>query len=155
MSFTSNEARLRLLARSGNQLDLVGETLKVMLVQSTYTPDRDHQFVDAITGGTSKELSGTGYVAGFAGSGRKTLASKALAKDDSNDLAKLSAADLTWTAINAGTIRYAVVIREGTTDADSLIIAVIDVNATAGYLTDGNDFLLKWPSNGVLKFTAP
>lgn len=149
MSLTYNSARLKVWDRS---IDVIADTLKVVLATSAYTPDKDHEFVSSAS---AAELSGTGYVGGFGGSGRKTLASKALAKDNTLDIAKLTAADLTWTAINAGTIRYAIVIKEITNDAASLLIACIDINPTSGYTTDGNDWKLAWPATGVLKSSSP
>jgi len=50
-------------------IDLLVDTIKAMLVTSVYTPNPDHDFVDA--GGASDpadaELTGTGYAAGWAG----------------------------------------------------------------------------------------
>lgn len=156
MALTTNFARLVMLDRAhAETVDLKANTTKVMLVSSGYTPNKDDKYVSTITAAPSKELSGTGYVAGFGGSGRKTMANKAWAQDDANDLVKLTADDITWSAINAGTARYAVVIKEVSTDADSIILIVIDVNPTAGIATDGNDFLLKWGPNGVFKSTSP
>ncbi|MGW8180027.1 MAG: hypothetical protein ACWGQW_14890, partial [bacterium] len=62
--------------------DILTETnAKVMLVTSSYTPDRDNQYID--DGGandpTDHEISGgSGYTGGFGGSGRKALASKTI-----------------------------------------------------------------------------
>ena len=155
MTFVPNSALLRtIVGGHATAVNLDTDTIKVMLVKSTYTPDRDHEFVDSITGG-SHELSGTGYVAGFGGAGRKTLANTTIAKDNTNDRVIFDADDVTWSAINAGTARYAVVIREITDDAASLILAVHDLNPTAGILFNGNDWVLAWPTTGVIKWTSP
>lgn len=155
MGFVTNEALLRILVGGhASPVNLDTDTLKAMIVKSTYTPDRDHVFVDAITGG-GHELSGTGYAAGFGASGRKTLANTAFAKDDTNDLVKLTADNVTWTALNAGTGRYVVIIKELTNDAASLILAVHDLNATAGILFNGQDWVFACPSTGFLKWTSP
>lgn len=149
MSFTTNEARYRIWAQT---LNLVSDTLKLMLASASYTPDRDHIYVSSVN---PYELSGTGYTGGFAGSGRKTVASKALVKDDTNDLVKLTCADTTWAAINAGTIRYAIVIKEITNDAASLVVAVIDINPSLGIVTDGSDWVLRQGANGLFDYTSP
>jgi hypothetical protein len=131
-------------------IDCDGDTLKAMLVNTSYTPDKDHSFVSSITGGTSKELSGTGYVAGFGGSGRKTLTSKLVTRDDAADVAFLDAADPTWTGINAGTVGYVAIIKEGTSDADSPLLCIIDVTDT---VTNGGDLTIQWAADGIFKLT--
>lgn len=145
MSLTANRARKEMLDA------LAASTLKVMLVSSAYTPDADHDYVSSITGGTSKELSGTGYVAGFGGSGRKTLASKTANQDNANNLGFLDAADVTWTAINAGTVAHAVIIKEVTNDADSPIIAVITISPAI--VTNGGDYTITWAADGLIKLS--
>lgn len=138
-----------LLLNSG--INLLTDTIKVMLVSNTYTPDKDHSFVSSITSGTTKELSGTGYVAGFGGSGRKTLASKTVTQNDTSDIGYFDAADVTWTGINAGTVGYVVVLKEVTSDADSPIIAIHDVSPDV--VTNGGDYTVQWASDGVLKLS--
>lgn len=152
-STTSNKLRQLLLqaASASPALNLIGDAgVKVILASTAYTPDKDHDFADSITGGGTKELSGTGYAAGFGGSGRKALASKTVTKDNATDAAFFDAADVTWTGINAGTIGYAVVIKEVTNDADSPILCVVDV---ADLVTNGSDYTLQWATDGVFKIT--
>lgn len=131
-------------------LDLLTDTIKVMLVGSSYTANNNDDFVDpAIAAG--QELSGTGYTGGYAGSGRKTLASKSIVEDDTNDWALFSAAPVTWTAINAGTAAAAIVIREraATGDTMSELIAYID---SGGFpvTTNGGDLTLTF-TNGIMR----
>src|SRR3990172_6361583 len=95
--------------------------LKVMLLASTYTPSKDHIYVSEIN---THELSGTGYVGGFAGSGRKALTTTAWVKDSTNHLVKLTADNPLWTAPNGITARYAAIIKEITDDAASLVLAI-------------------------------
>lgn len=147
-SLTSNKLRALLL---NTGINLLTDTIKVMLVSAAYTPDKDHNFVSSITGGTSKELSGTGYAATFGGSGRKTLAGKAVTQDDTNDVAYFDANDVTWAGINAGTAAYAVVIKEVSADTDSPILAVVDVSPDVA--TNGGDYTITWPADGVLKIS--
>ncbi len=124
--------------------------IKVMLVNASYTPNPDYNFVTDISP-ASVELSGTGYVAGFAGSGRHALTNKAVTQDDAKDAGIATADPSTWTAINAGTAAYAVVYKEGTSDADSVIIATIDIpNVT----TNGTDLTVNYPTfanDGLVK----
>lgn len=150
-SLTSNKLRQLLLqaASGAPALDLLANTIKVMLVDPSYVPDKDHDFVSSITGAPSKELTGTGYVAGFGGAGRKTLASKTVTKDNGADVAYFDAADVTWAGITAGTVGFAVVIKEVTSDADSPILAVVDITPDVG--TAGNDYTIQWPADGLFK----
>jgi hypothetical protein len=146
MALITNEGRRRLWIRTTGAVDVLADTLKMMLLTSSYTPDKDHQFISDLT----NELSGTGYAAGFGGSGRKTMTTKAIVKDTTNDIVKLTADNPTWTAINAGTARYLAVVKEVTSDADSPVLAILDINASAGVTTDGNDLPLAFGTNGVI-----
>lgn len=132
-------------------LNVSSSTLKVMLVTSGYTFNRDHDFVDA--GGANDpidaELSGTGYTAGFGGAGRKTIANKVFTEDDTNDLGWMDCDDVVWTAINAGTAAACIVIKEITNDAASLLIAFFD----SGFpkVTNGGDLTLQINAAGLLQ----
>jgi hypothetical protein len=145
-SITTNKLRT-LLLNAG--IDLLSNTIKVMLVQASYTPDPDHNYVNSITAATSKEISGTGYAAGFGGSGRKTLASKTVTQDDTNDVAYFDALDVTWTAIDAGTVGFAAIIKEVTTDSDSPLLCVVDVSPDVP--TNGGDYTIQWAALGIFK----
>lgn len=120
-------------------------TIKVVLVGDGYTPDST---ATNLTTAATYEVTGAGYTGGYGGSGRKTLASKTVTADQSDEVARLDAADLTWTALDAGLVRYALlVIETGGSDATSVLLACLDVPAT---LTDGADFTLTWPESGLL-----
>lgn len=142
-SITTNKGRTLI---ANGSVDLLTDTLKVMLLSAAYTPNKDHNFVSDLG---ANELSGTGYTAGFGGAGRKTLASKTVTQDDTNDLAVFDAADVTWTAINAGTVAYAAVVKEVTSNADSPVLAIIDVSPDVA--TNGGDWTLQWGAQGVIK----
>jgi hypothetical protein len=124
-------------------LDLITDTIKVMLVNDTYTYNADHDFADDVA---STELNGVGYANGFGGSGRKTLASKTLTNDTANDRIEFDAADVTWTAINAGTIGGAVLVRETVNDAGSRIICFLD---PSNLVTNGGDVTLVFDAQGI------
>lgn len=124
---------------------------KAMLVTSSYTADRDNQYVD--DGGANDpidhELSGTGYVAGFGNSGRKALASKTITIDLANDRSDFDCADITWTAINAGTAAHLLVVIEDTSDAASPLISHHDFAVT----TNGGDVTAQ-TTNDVIRLTT-
>lgn len=145
-SITTNRGRKLIL---DGTVDLLTDTLKVMLVNGSYTPNKDHNFASSLN---TYELTGTGYVGGYGGSGRKTLASKTVTQDDTNDVAVFDAGDITWTAINAGTAAYAAIIKEVTNDAASPVLAVIDLSPDV--VTNGGDLTIQWGAGGILSFAS-
>lgn len=135
-------------------IDLGANTIKAMLVTSSYVPNADNDFVD--DGGANDpidhELSGTGYAAGFAGSGRKTLGSIAITEVDGSDRAEFDAANLTWAGIDAGTAAGIIIYRHLTSDLLSTLIAFID---TGGFpvVTNGGDLTITWNAAGIIHLT--
>ena len=114
-------------------INLSTDAIKMMLVTASYAPNPDHVFVSDLGG---VEISGPGYVGGFGGVGRKTLTGKTFTTDPTNNRAKFSAGSVTWSAINAGSPRYAILIKEGTSDADSRLLAYLDLGTV---VTNGGD----------------
>lgn len=141
MSLITTVGRAALLSAAGAW---DAATIKVMLLGDGYTPDAAETSLAALA---RHELSGVGYTGGHGGSGRKTLASKTITADQANAVARLDAADLTWSGLDAGLVRYAALVVEGASDAAGTPLAILDVPAT---LTDGSDFPLSWPSGGLL-----
>lgn len=127
-------------------IDLDTSAIKVLLVTSAYTPDADHNFVSQVSANELVNVSGTGYA-------RKTLSSKTVTQDDTNNLAYFDAADLSYTAINAGTAKAAIVFYDTGSDATAVLIAYIDQGFGAGVATNGSDLTLTWPATGILKLT--
>ena len=94
-------------------------TVRIMLVTSSYTPSIDsHNFVSDVS---ANEISGGGYA-------RQTLAGQAVAQDNTNDRANLTATNPTWTSLT-NTFRYAIMYRFVTSDSDSWVIAYEDLGA--------------------------
>jgi hypothetical protein len=110
---------------------LNGATIKCLLLDDAFTPSKDHVFADAL----SHELTCTGYA-------RKTLGTVVISQDDTLDFGKLSAAAVVWDALGPATggpiVQYAAFIKFVTVDADSPVIAVVDV----GKATNGGEFTL-------------
>lgn len=133
-------------------INLLSNTIQVMLVATTYTGNADDDFVD--DGGAndpaSHEISVTGYTPGFGGTGRKTLAGKTIVTDDANDRAEFDANDVAWTALGTGaTIGSVILYKRNTSDSDSQLIAKFDVTDTP---TNGGDITVQWNSEGLLNF---
>lgn len=151
-SLVYNRAKKEIL---DGTIDLVNDTIKVMLVTSSYVADPDNDFVDqsGANDPIDHELTGTGYQAGFAGTGRKTLANKSFSEDDPNNRGEFdNTVDLTWSAINAGVAAAFIVYKHLTNDAASVLIAYVD---TGGFpiTTNGGDLTIQFNAEGILQLT--
>ena len=119
-------------------IDFAADTIKVALVTSTYTPNQDtHEFFDDIT----NEITGTGYTAGGA-----TLGSKTVTQDNANNKSVFDAGDASWN----GTIttRGAVIYKYTGTDSTSPLIRYVDFGSDQSVTTD--DFTIQWNAGGIM-----
>lgn len=137
-------------------IDLIVDTIRVMLCTSSYVADRDNDLVDEAGANDpiDHELSGTGYVAGHGNAGRKTLASKTITVDKANDRVEFDAADVVWSGINAGTASQALVHSEGAADdTTARLLAHID---TGGFpiVTNGGDLTIQWNAEGIMQLST-
>lgn len=133
-----NEGNLGIVNRS---IDLLTDTIKIMLVTNVYAPNKDDQFIDA--GGASDPVD-----ARVAGTTDQTLGSKAIAKDTTNDHVSFDAADPTFSAVPAGaTVVGAVVYKDTGTPTTSPLLAYLDLTDTP---TNGGDISIQFatPANG-------
>lgn len=134
-----NSAKKKLVDGS---IDLDTDTIKVALLTSSYTPNIDSDdFFDDVS---AYEVSSSGYSAGGS-----ALANKSVTQDNTNDLAKFSADDVTWSAVTF-TARYAVIYKSTGTAATSALIAVIDLLVNKSFSAE--DATLTWSANGILTF---
>ena len=121
-------------------IDLDTDTINVMLVTSSYSPDIDtHDKRDDIT----NEVAGTGYSAGGA-----ALANKTVTADTTDDEGVFDADNLTWSSASI-TARGAVLYkaRGGASSADELI-AYIDFGADK--TSTSADFTIAWNAEGII-----
>lgn len=139
---------LKILNRN---IDWVSDTIKVIILKATYTPSKDHVFVSDLTPGTN-EVGSTGYTGGFAGAGRKAIASKTIALDSANHRVVLDAADPSaWTGISgADAWAYAALWKPVTSDADSPLIALCD---PSDLVLNGSDVNLVFNASGIARLT--
>jgi hypothetical protein len=130
--------------------DLQGADLRLMLVKSSYTFNKDHLTVD--DGSANDPLSHEVTVSGYA---RQALANEVVTRDDTNDFTYLDADDVVFTALVAGeTIGGAVLFRHTGVDTTAPLIAFYDLVDTA---TNGGNVTVQWntPANGgVLKLAG-
>jgi hypothetical protein len=121
-------------------VDLDTDTLKLMLVTSSYTPDIDaHAFRSDVT----NEVTGTGY-----SSGGTALANKTVIQDNTNDRAKFDADDVSWPSSTI-TARGAVLYksRGGAASADELI-CYFDFGSDKS--SSSGTFTVQFNANGIL-----
>ena len=148
MAATGNTYQSGVMKCMDGTIALLTDTIKILLVASSNTPNRDHDFVSDQT-----EISGTsGYTGGFAGAGRKTLASKTLTVTDASDLFAFDAADVSFGALGTGsTIGGGVITKEITNDAASPIIAFNGITNTP---TNGSSVTFQFDAAGIFTVTS-
>lgn len=123
-----------------NEIDYLNDTIKVGLY--TAAPDIDADtFLSDITG----EATGTGYVT-------KTLASKTVTTDDTNNRTVADAADVQWTGLTTS-FRYIVTYQDTGAAGTSRLLSVIDTGSTQAI--DGGVYDLTWPASGVFYIQNP
>lgn len=138
-----------------NNIDWENDTLKIMLVDSTYQFDPEKYAVDQDDDGVydahHHEISVTNYTGGYGGAGRKT-ATVAISEDDTNDQMDITLSDLTWTALGAGaTIGMALLIKEITDDQSSLVLYAFDLTDMP---TMGGDVTLDFAPTGQVSINS-
>lgn len=127
------------------EIDLVDDTIKVMLLDNTLAPDQDaHDYIDDLN---ANEISGTGYSAGG-----DTLTTKAVTTTGASNLITFDADDAEWTGATLSGIRYAIIYKDTGTPATSPVISVVDFEADQA-VTSGT-FTIQWHANGILQYTA-
>ena len=119
------------------EVDLEADTIKVALLTSSYTINKDHNTWSDVS---ANEVSGTGYTAGGA-----TLANKSVTQDDTNDQATFDADNVTWSSSTI-TARYAVLYDSTLTNDD--LIAIFDFGSDKS--SSNGDFTLQFSSDGIL-----
>ena len=122
------------------EINYLTDTVVVLLLTDAPDIDADTYLAD-LTG----EVTGGGYV-------RKTLASKTITTDDTNDRAIFDAADVQWTALTA-VFRYIVVAQSTGVAATSRCITTIDTGSTQ--TIDAGTYDISWPTSGVFFIQNP
>ena len=143
-NFWYNEAK-RALAEG--ELDLVDNTLQVMLVMTNTTVDTEDD-VNTLSGFTTlDEYDGANYARG-------TIANLAIAEDTANDRAEIDGDNQVFASLGAGTrqCQAAVIFKFVTNDSDSVPIAYYD---TGGFPFDGtgSNVTVQWNAQGILQIT--
>ena len=131
-SDTSNHYKYALLNA------VASNTFKAILMNTTYAFDRDaHATLADVT--ASQLSTGDGYV-----QDSKTLTSVAVAEDDTNDRAQLTADDVTWTASGGDIGPFGAMVIYDDTDTNDAVVGCIDFG-TDYTISDG----ASWTGKGV------
>lgn len=129
-AFTYNSAKLSL---GKGEIDWLNDTIKVRLLDDTYTPDQDnHTYLSDTTGAVGTD---------------QTLSSKTATQDDTNDRAVFDAADVQYTGLT-DTFRYAVVYQDTGNAATSRLIRCMNLEGENVSLTTGT-YDITWSVGGV------
>lgn len=126
------------------EVDWDTDTFKVALVTSSYTPDQDaHDYWDDVS---SNEASGTGYTAGGA-----TLGSKTITQDSATNKQTFDAADVSWTTSTV-TARYAVIYKSTGTPSTSPLVGYVDFGSNQS--STAGTFTVQWSASGIFATTV-
>lgn len=130
-------------ATAARRVDFVGDTIKIALTTSTYTPSQDtHDFFDDVT----NEITGTGYTAGGA-----TLGTKSISYDATTNETRLICANPSWTGASF-TARRAVIYKDTGTASSSPLMGWIDFGADETVAS--GTFAIQIDATGILKIAA-
>lgn len=114
-------------------------TVTAMLLDDTHTPNIDNDFVADVV---ADELTNGSYA-------RVNLASRTQTIDDTNNLIKWDAADVTFSTLSgAESVGYCVLYKFVTNDADSILLALFDLTDYA-LVTSGADEVIRFGTNGI------
>lgn len=125
--------------------DFDTDTIKVALTVNAYTPNQDtHDYFNDVT----NEITDTGYTAGGATLGTKTIG-------NTNNVITLDAADSVWTSGNPATFtaRRAVVYDSSPgTAATNPLMLWVDFGADE-VASNGGTFTIQWNASGIATIT--
>lgn len=138
-SLVYNNYKARMLGL-GTMIDLDGDTIKLALLTSSYTPDQDaHDFFDDVS---ANEVSASGsYSAGGA-----TL-SVTITQDNTDDEGVFDATDVSFTSATISA-RYAVIYKSTGVSSTSPLICLIDFGSTQ--TSTAGTFAITFASEGIL-----
>lgn len=125
-----------------------GHTIKATL-HTGYTPDIDAHSVWADAGVSSTEYgTASGYTAGG-----KTLANQDVTQDNTNNLGKFDADDITWTSLgplSPATPSHVIMWDDTPTSPADPLIAYWVLGTTA---TNGGNYTLQFGAGGIITLT--
>lgn len=139
-----NNFKYRQLGDTGvTPINLKTDTIKLMLLTSSYTPDQDaHDFLDDVS---ANEVAASGSYS----AGGVTL-SVTTSQDNTDNEGVFDASDVTITGATI-TARYAVIYKSTGTASTSPLICLIDFGSNAS--STAGTFSITFNSEGIINFT--
>jgi hypothetical protein len=142
-SLIYNEGKKQILDGS---IDLLNDILRVALVTSSYTPDKDAH-VDF--GDIDNEVSGAGYITADDPTYGKELSNPSVKKNITNDRAEFNAEDVIWTTATI-TARAAIIFKFVNDENNDTNILIAYIDFGKDYSASSEDFTIEWDSEGIL-----
>jgi hypothetical protein len=132
------------------QWDDPTDTFAVVLLSVAYSPDATIQrWVSDIA---AAEVSGSGYVGGFGGSGRQALSARYIKVEPNSDQVALAAQNVVWPSLNVGMIGGVMIVAVGASEGSSLLIAWIESGFPRA--TNGGAIEIAWPAGNVILLSS-
>lgn len=132
--------------RGAKALDTASYRMLLVRSTSTYTPDKDHDFLSDLFSGGLVEISVASY-------SRKTISGITITADDAGDAVRVTFSDVDFGSLESGqTVKAIVIYRHETDDNDSVPLVYLDTD-TAGLLPRAlgdAPFIVASPSTGFL-----
>jgi hypothetical protein len=128
-------------------IDVLTDTIKLLLVTSSYTPSIAHDVLADVLGSPSCEVSsGDGYTTGGA-----TLANKTVTHTDSPSQGKFDADDTEWAALTK-TFRYGILYANKTVSpiVNPVIGYILFDTTPANIELTASKFTVQWNSGGII-----
>jgi len=123
------------------QIDFDSDDIRVALVDATYTVDKAHTYWTTGADPGASEVAGSAYTAGGA-----QLASAAVSQNDTDDLAKLDAADVTW--------QTSTISAKGAAVYDSTLVGkdlIAWYEFTETKSSANGNFTIQWSGSGLME----
>ena len=133
-------------AALAGEVALLTDTIKVMLVSSSYTPNETaHTVLADVSAHEIAAGSNPGYTAGGI-----TLTSKTVTADTVDREGVFDAADVSWTSSTI-TARAAIIYRQGVSATPSTLIAYVDFGSNQS--SSNGTFQISWNAEGIINWT--
>lgn len=145
-NFIYNEAK-RAIAEGEIDFGSGGTDIRALLVMTNTTADTETN-ANTISGFTTlDEMNGANYA-------RISLSSEVVNEDVANNRAEFDAADITWSALGAGTrqVQALIIYKHVGADSSNVPIAFIDTGGFP-FTANGGNVTIQWNAEGIVQFT--